>query len=123
MKWRIKDLVDKAYEISYETSMGSVHRGARAIFANQNVKISKGQTALVKIKPVTIPMDHLSFMSAYARHPLGNVVSLMDDDAPKKLDKPRTVSLAVFLAWEDGRIEKDDVIGVVDFMLAERGRA
>ncbi len=122
MKWRIKDLVDKAFEISYETSGGGIHRGARVVFADQEVNVKKGQIFMIKIKPLQIPRHHLSFMSAYARHPLGNVMSLVDEK-PKKLDKSRTVKEAVFLAWGDGKIETNDVIGVVDFMLAERGGA
>jgi len=122
MKWRIKDLVDKAFEISYETAGGGIHRGARVVFSAQEAKIKKGEIARLKIKPLQIPKYHLSFMSAYARHPIGNVVSLVDHK-PEKLDKTRTVKEAVFMAWEDGKIEKDDVIGVVDFMLAERGGA
>lgn len=120
MKWRIKDLVDKAYEISYETSGGAIHRGARVVFADHDVNVKKGKIAVIRIKPLQIPRHHFSFMSAYARHPLGNVVSLLDEK-PQKLDKSRTVKQAIFLAWEDGTIEKNDVIGVVDFMLAERG--
>ncbi len=120
MKWRIKDLVDKAFEISYETSGSGIHRGARVVFADQDVNVTKGQLAVIKIKPLQIPRNHLSFMSAYARHPLGNVVSLVDEK-PQKLDKTRNVTQAVFLVWGDGKVEKDDVIGVVDFILAERG--
>jgi hypothetical protein len=122
MKWRIKDLVDKAFEISYETSGSAIHRGAKVIFADQDANVKRGKVSSIRIKPLQIPKHHLSFMSAYARHPLGNVISLVDEK-PQKLDKNRTVKQAIFLAWEDGVVEKDDVIGVVDFMLVKPEKA
>ncbi len=121
MKWRLKDLVDKAFEISHETSVGSIHRGARVVFAAEKASVSKGDLRIITIKPLTIPANHLSFMSAYAKHPLGSVIALIDE-APKKLDKPKLLTKAVFHAWGEGEIETDDVVGVVNLMLAERAR-
>lgn len=118
MKWRIRDLVDKAFEVSYETYAGGVHRLVQAIFADEDRQVSKGQTVLIKIKPVEIPRNHLSFICAYARHPLGNIISLVED-VPKKIDRPRKVGIAAFQVWDEGVIEKGDVVGVVDFVLTE----
>lgn len=118
MKWRIKDLVDKAFEISYETTSGGVHRGVHVIFADENVKVVKGQDTLIKIKPVDIPKHHLVFMDGYARHPLGNATTLIED-VPKKMDHPRRATQIAFQPWESGTIERGDVVGVAVFMLAE----
>lgn len=118
MKWRIRDLVDKAFEVSYETYAGGIHRLVQTIFADEDRQVSRGQSVLIKIKQVEIPRNHLSFIDTYARHPLGNIISLVDD-VPKKIDKPRKVSVAAFQAWNEGVIEKGDVVGVVDFVLTE----
>ncbi len=118
MKWRIKDLVDKAFEVSYEAGGAGVHRGVHVVFANENLKVAKGVDTLIKIKPIDLPKNHLILIDAYARHPLGNVTALMEE-VPKKMDQPRRVTQAAFQPWENGTVEKDDVIGVAIFMLAE----
>lgn len=117
MKWRIKDLVEKAYEISY-TSVGGIRGVVQTIVSDEDVRVSKGQTLLIKIKPIVIPKNHISFLCAYARHPLGNAISLVND-TPKAIEEPRSVKFAAFQAWEEGTIEKGEVIGVVDCVQVE----
>lgn len=121
MKWRIKDLVEKAHEISY-ASVGGISGVVQTIVSDEDVQVSKGQTVLVKIKPVIIPKNHISFLCAYARHPLGNIISLVSD-APKKIEELRSVEFAAFQAWEGGVIERGDVIGAVDCVQVEIKRA
>ncbi len=111
MSWRIRDLADKAFEASLETTTGAVRRELRAIFADEEVKVSKGKTFLIKIAPVDIPKNYLTFMGGYARHPLGNALALVDE-YPKRIDQARKVRQAAFHAWGDGTVEKGDVIGV-----------
>jgi hypothetical protein len=122
MKWRIRDLVDKAFEVKYEGTAGGIHRLLHAIVADEDMGISRGEVALIKIKPIEIPRNHVSYMCAYARNPLGNAIALVDE-VPKLIDKPRQVKVAAFQAWKDGTIRKGDVIGVVDFVLAEFKKA
>jgi hypothetical protein len=112
MSWRIRELMDKAFDVSLETSAGEIRREIRAIFADKDVPISAGKTALIPIVPFEIPKNFLSFLGGYARHPLGNTLSLVEEH-PKRLDEARTIRKAAFHAWANGRVEKGDVIGVV----------
>ncbi len=113
---RIKN-TDKGYEISYETS-NPIHKLVNTIFADEDVVVLRGETITVRIEPVNIPKNCLCFLDSYVRHPMGNVIMLVENPQ-QKMESPRTAAHAVFHAMDDGRIEKGDVIGVVDFILAE----
>jgi hypothetical protein len=118
MKWRIRDLVDKALEVSAEVKPGEIRGTVQAVVSDEDKKVTNGQTVVVKINPITIPPNHLILISGYARHPLGNLVSVIED-RPKTLEKTRRITKAAFNAWEAGNIEKGEVIGVVDLMLTK----
>jgi len=112
MSWKIRELMNKAFDVSLETSAGEIQREIRAIFADEDVRVSSGKSSLIPIVPFEIPKNFLSFLGGYARHPLGNTFSLVEEH-PKRLDEARTIRKAAFHAWADGTVEKGDVIGVV----------
>lgn len=113
---RIKN-TDQGYDISYETS-NPIHRVINTIFSDDEIVILKGETVVIKVVPLKIPENCLCFIDSYVRHPLGNTIMLVEDPQ-KKIEVTRTATHAAFHGMEDGRIEKGDVIGVVDFIFAE----
>ena len=113
---RIKD-TDKGYEVSYETS-NPIHKIINTIFADEDAVVLQGETIDIKIAPLDIPKNCLCFLDSYVRHPVGNVIMLVEDPQ-KKMESPRTATHAIFHGIDNGRVEKGDVIGVVDFILAE----
>ena len=113
---RIKN-TDKGYDASYETS-NPIHRAISTIYSDDEVVVLKGETIIVKIVPLKIPENCLCFLDSYVRHPLGNAIMLIEDPQ-RKMEAPRIATHAVFHGMEDGRVEKGDVIGVVDFVFAE----
>jgi len=113
---RIKN-IDKGYDVSYETS-NPIHRVINTIFSDDELVILAGETITLKIVPLKIPENCLCFIDSYVRHPHGNIMMLIEDPQ-KKIEVPRTATHAVFHGMSDGRIEKGDVIGVVDFIYAE----
>jgi len=113
---RIKN-TDEGYEVSYETS-NPIHKIISTIFADEDAAVSRGETIDIKIVPLEIPKNCLCFLDGYIRHPVGNVI-MLEEDPQKKIESDRTATHAIFHAIGDGRIEKGDVIGVVDFIFAE----
>lgn len=113
---RIKN-TDQGYDASYETS-NPIHRVISAIFSDDETVIVTGETVVIKIVPLKIPENCLSVIDSYVRHPYGNTIMLIEDPQ-QKIEVPRTAAHAVFHGMGDGRIEKGDVIGVVDFIYAE----
>lgn len=113
---RIKD-TDKGYEVSYETS-NPIHKIINTIFADEDAVVLQGETIDIKIAPLDIPKNCFCFLDSYVRHPVGNVIMLVEDPQ-KKMEFPRTATHAIFHGMDNGRVEKGDVIGVVDFVLAE----
>ena len=113
---RIKN-TDAGYDASYETS-NPIHRAISTIYSDDEVVVLRGETIIVKIVPLKIPENCLCFLDSYVRHPLGNTIMLIEDPQ-RKIEVPRIATHAVFHGIEDGRVEKGDVIGVVDFIFAE----
>lgn len=108
---------DKGYDVSYETT-NPIHKTINTIFADEGMIVLKGETVSVKIVPLEVPEECLCFLDCYVRHPMGNVIMLVEDPQ-KKVEEPRTVTHAIFHGMDDGQIGRGDVIGVVDFILAE----
>ncbi|MEE8401315.1 MAG: DUF22 domain-containing protein [Candidatus Hydrothermarchaeaceae archaeon] len=113
---RIKN-TDSGFEESYETS-NTLHKIINTIFADEDVIVSRDKTVEVKIVPLDIPKSCLCFLDSYMRHPNGNVI-MLKEDPQMKIEHSRTARGAIFFAVDDGVIEKGDVIGVVDFIVAE----
>ena len=113
---RIKN-TDAGYDASYETS-NPIHRAISTIYSDDEAVVLMGETIIVKIVPLKIPENCLCFLDGYVRHPVGNAIMLIEDPQ-KKIEAPRTATRAIFHGIDDGRIEVGDVIGTVDFILAE----
>lgn len=113
---RIKN-TDRGYDASYETS-NPIHRAITTIFSDDEAVVLTGGTVIIKIVPLKIPENCLCFIDGYVRHPLGNTIMVVEDPQ-KKIEVPRIATHAVFHGMADGKVEKGDVIGVVDFVFAE----
>lgn len=112
---RIRDLVNKAFEVSAEVKSSEIKRVVHSLISNEDKEVKKGQTVLLEVTPVNIPPNYLIIIGGYARHPLGNVITVMED-IPKFIEKPRKITKVAFHAWDDGKVEKGEVVGVVDLM-------
>jgi|GEM_PF-3413357 hypothetical protein len=118
MKMRIRDLVNKAFEVSAEVRPTEVKRVVYSLISAENKEVKKSQTILLEVNPVDVPPYGLIIVGGYARHPLGNVITVLEDK-PRLIEQPRKITKAAFHAWEDGKVEKGEVVGVVDMMLTK----
>jgi hypothetical protein len=118
MKWRIKELVDQAFDVQAVVKTGRTHRIIHAVISREDKEASGGETVLIKITPIEIPKSHLVFIGGYARHPLGTLIAVIEEP-PKMIDVNRRVKVAAFHTWKGGTIEKGDVIGIVEIVQTE----
>jgi hypothetical protein len=66
----------------------------------------------VKIKKITIPENHITFLSAYAANRYGHAIAV-GGEVHLPMSMKKTVDHASFLASLDGHIEKDDLLGIL----------
>ena len=117
------DNVKHDYEALKEHAMGDFKVGTiigklRAIIAAENVEVDANEAKPIKIKPIKIPANHITFLSAYAANRYGHAIAVGEEvHLPMSLEK--TVDHATFLASLEGEIQKDDLLGVLILLPAE----
>ncbi len=118
MKWRIKKLVDQAFDTQAVVKTGDIHRIIHVVISREDRKVSSGETVVMKITPIEIPKSHMVFIGGYARHPLGTIIAVIEEP-PKMIDRDRIVEVAAFHSWRNGNIENGDVLGIVELVHTE----
>ncbi len=84
------------------------------LIAEQDITISKGKPELVKIYPVEVPANTIPVPLFIMRNAYGVVLDLHLHGKPKKIEKNRTTSKALFMPVFDGEIRKGDIIGILN---------
>jgi len=92
--------------------VGSIIGKMRAIVADEDVYVKANEAKPIKIKPVKIPANHITFLSAYAANRYGHAIAVGEEvHLPLSLEKK--VDHASFMASLEGKIQKDDLLGVL----------
>ncbi|MGF7119422.1 DUF22 domain-containing protein [Methanobacterium oryzae] len=98
--------------------VGTIIGKLRAIIADEDVEVKANEAKPIKIKPIKIPANHITFLSAYAANRYGHAIAVGGDvHLPMSLE--RTVDYASFLTSLDGSIKEDDLLGVLILLPAE----
>lgn len=98
--------------------VGTIIGKLRAIIAAQDIKVKADQAETIKIKPIKIPANHISFLSAYASNRYGHAIAV-GEEVPLPISLEKTVDHASFLASLNGNIKKDDLLGVLILLPVE----
>lgn len=117
------DEVKREHTVLEEHALGDFKVGTiigkmRAIIADEDVEVKANEAKPIKIKPIKIPANHITFLSAYAANKYGHTIAVGGDvHLPMSLE--RTVDYASFLTSLDGNIKEDDLLGVLILLPAE----
>jgi len=106
-------MVDEAFERSKKFSITGEHGELKTVIADEAVKVLANTVTPIRIELIQIPKNHIIQPCAYNRHPIGGIISIAEE-APKDLTEDRRIEFVMFIAWENGTVEKGDVLGVVD---------
>ncbi len=98
--------------------VGSIIGKMRALVADENVKVKANESKPIKIKPITIPQNHITFLSAYAANRYGHAVAA-GGEVHLPLSMEKTVDNALFIASLNGNIKKDDLLGILILLPVE----
>ncbi|WP_456418920.1 DUF22 domain-containing protein [Methanocaldococcus infernus] len=89
------------------------------IIADKKVSVKAGDIKLIKIRKIKIPPYYIVMICPYARHKLGSVIAV-GESIPMPIDTEREADFATFASALDGEIKKDDLLGVLLLVRAEK---
>ncbi|MET1124303.1 MAG: DUF22 domain-containing protein [Archaeoglobaceae archaeon] len=84
------------------------------LIADEDVKIRGGDIVRVKIRETSFPPNTVVHPLRIMRNAYGVVVDVVQLGKPSKVEEERRVQQAVFLAIEDGEINRGDLLGVLN---------
>nr|WP_202320281.1 DUF22 domain-containing protein [Archaeoglobus neptunius] len=84
------------------------------LVADEDIAVRKGDIVRVKIREVELPPSTVVVPLSVMRNAYGTVLDVVELGRPKKVEEVKRIQQAIFLAVEDGRIEKGDLIGVIN---------
>ncbi len=84
------------------------------LIADESLDVKPGEVELIKIQPLEIPPNTIPVPLSIMRHALGTVLDVYHTSKPKRIEDRKTVTKAVFMPVFEGRIEKGDIIGILN---------
>ncbi len=84
------------------------------VIADEDVEVSKGELTTIRVKEIELQPYTVITPLYIMRHPLGSLVDLIQLGPPKKVEEEKRINRAIFMPIQDGKIEKGDLIGVIN---------
>ena len=114
MRPRIKYMIDQAFEFEKSKKFTiSGTGGLEAVISAETIQVFANTIMPIRVDEVIIPKNHTINPCAYNRHPLGSVISVAEEE-PKSISEERKIEFVMFITWENGTVNKGDVLGVID---------
>lgn len=112
MRPRIKSMVDQAFERSKKFTITGAG-GLDAVVSDETIQVFANTVMPIRVEEIHIAKNHTISPCAYNRHPLGGVISVAEE-IPKDITEERKIEFVMFISWENGTVEKGDILGVID---------
>lgn len=84
------------------------------LVADEDVGVRAGDVLRVKIRNVELPPNTVVVPLSISRNPYGVVVDVVQLGKPRRVEEPKNIEQAVFLAVDDGEIKRGDLLGVIN---------
>lgn len=84
------------------------------IISAENVEIKKGMMARVKIKHINLQPNTVVTPLHIMRNAYGTVVEVVQEGKLSKVEEEKNITEAIFLPIKDGKIQKGDLLGVLN---------
>jgi len=82
------------------------------IISATELEVKKGKIYTIDVEEVRIPSNTILDSLFVMRNALGDVLDVKLKEGYRKVEEPKTISKAIFVAVRDGRVEKGDLLGV-----------
>ncbi len=84
------------------------------LIADEDVEIKAGEITRIKIKEINLAPNTVVVPLPIMRNPLGTILDVVQLGKLSKVEEEKAIHQAIFLPIEDGKIEKGDLIGVIN---------
>ncbi len=84
------------------------------LIADEDVKVKAGEVVRIKIRDVTLPPNTIVVPLYIMRNAYGTVLDVIQLGKPSRIEDEKRINQVVFLPIEDGKIERGDLIGVMN---------
>lgn len=86
------------------------------IISREKKKVVKDNTVIIQIDPIEVGPEELVLPCFINRHAYGVPISIGSIGPPKKIEEKRTHTYVTFIATNDGQIEENDLLGLVNIL-------
>ena len=86
----------------------------KMVIADEKLEFKTGEAKRINIKPITLGREKIMIPCFNMRHAIGSVFSLGLSGKPKKVEEERVFDQALFMAVEDGIVQENDLLGIVN---------
>ncbi|WP_202318506.1 DUF22 domain-containing protein [Archaeoglobus neptunius] len=84
------------------------------LIAREDVDVVRGKSVLIRVENVELPENTIPVPLSVMRHALGTVVDVAHAGKPRKVEERKLITHALFVPAFNGRIEKGDLVGVLN---------
>ncbi len=91
------------------------------LIAREDTEVKKGEAVKVRIENLELPENTIPVPMSIMTHALGTAVDIAHMGRPRAVEEGKLITHAVFLPAFDGRIEKGDLIGVLNVYYISSG--
>ncbi len=95
----------------------------KLVIANESLEVKEGEVAFVNIEKIKIPGNTIVSPLSLMRNELGTVLDVYESYPPRvRIEEPKDIEQAAFLAVKDGEIREGDLLGVVKVFIVGIGK-
>uniref|UniRef100_A0A7J2TGZ2 DUF22 domain-containing protein n=1 Tax=Archaeoglobus fulgidus TaxID=2234 RepID=A0A7J2TGZ2_ARCFL len=97
-----------------EFSYKRTHVGVwEPLISDENVTVHAGEVRRIKIRELKLPPNTIVVPIGFMMNAYGSVVDVIQIGKPSRAEEEKRINEAIFLAVEDGKIEKGDLLGIL----------
>ncbi|AAB91157.1 MULTISPECIES: DUF22 domain-containing protein [Archaeoglobus] len=91
------------------------------LIAREEAEVTKGEAVKVRIENLELPENTIPVPMSIMTHALGTVIDIAHMGRPRAVEERKLITHAVFLPALDGRVEKGDLLGVLNVYYISSG--
>jgi hypothetical protein len=97
-----------------DISYGKTHIATwEPVISEEELKVHPGEVRRIRIREIRLPPNTVVVPIGFMMNAYGSLVDVIEVGKPSRAEKEKMITEAIFLAVEDGKIEKGDMLGVL----------
>jgi len=81
------------------------------LVSDEERKVERNEVVMLRVRPIQLPPNTMISSMGVIKHPFGAVLDVLADNVG--FERGKTIEKVIFVATDDGMIEKEDLLGVI----------